>query len=323
MKPQLSRRQMLGHSSLAVGTCASLAGASGTFARAQTTDGAAKKDPFGYCFNTATIRGQQLPIEQQIEIAAKAGYQAIEPWMHDLAAYQQQDKSLPDLKKRIADLGLTVESAIGFASWIVDDDTRRAEGLEDAKRDMALVKQIGGQRIAAPPVGTTKQTNLNLFKAAERYRALLELGDRMEIIPQVEVWGFSKSLSRLSETTFVAVESGHPKACILPDVYHIYKGGSDFNSLKLLSGSAFHVFHMNDYPADPPRKTISDADRVYPGDGIAPLNSMLRGLAENGFCGMLSLELFNRDYWKQDPLLVAKTGLAKMRASVRKALNVI
>ena len=31
---------------------------------------------------------------------------------------------------------------------------------------------------------------------------------------------------------------------------------------------------------------------------------------------MLSLELFNRDYWKQDPLEVAKTGLAKVKAAV-------
>jgi hypothetical protein len=32
---------------------------------------------------------------------------------------------------------------------------------------------------------------------------------------------------------------------------------------------------------------------------------------------MLSLELFNRDYWKQDALEVARTGLQKMRAVVR------
>jgi hypothetical protein len=31
---------------------------------------------------------------------------------------------------------------------------------------------------------------------------------------------------------------------------------------------------------------------------------------------VLSLELFNRELWKQDPLVVAKTGLKKMRALV-------
>jgi hypothetical protein len=32
---------------------------------------------------------------------------------------------------------------------------------------------------------------------------------------------------------------------------------------------------------------------------------------------VLSLELFNRTYWEQDPLEVAKTGLAKMKAAVK------
>jgi 2-keto-myo-inositol isomerase len=55
----------------------------------------------------------------------------------------------------------------------------------------------------------------------------------------------------------------------------------------------------------------------YPGDGVAPLASMLRDLRRIGFRGVLSLELFNRDYWKQDALKVAQTGLDKMRAVVR------
>jgi len=33
---------------------------------------------------------------------------------------------------------------------------------------------------------------------------------------------------------------------------------------------------------------------------------------------VLSLELFNRAYWEEDPLLVARTGLAKMKAQVMK-----
>ena len=58
---------------------------------------------------------------------------------------------------------------------------------------------------------------------------------------------------------------------------------------------------------------------MYPGDGVAPLVEVIRNLAAIGFAGMLSLELFNRDYWGQDPLEVARTGLAKMQAVVAKA----
>jgi 2-keto-myo-inositol isomerase len=273
-----------------------------------------KPEPFRFCLNTATIRGQKLSLPQEVDIASRAGYHAIEPWISELDQYVKDGGSLKDLGKRITDQGLTVESAIGFAEWIVDDPSRRRKGLEEARRNMDLVRQLGGKRLAAPPVGATDQANLNLLAAAERYRALLEIGDGMGVVPQVEVWGFSKSLSRLGEAALVAIESGHPRACVLADVYHLHKGGSGFVGLGLLSAAALQVFHMNDYPADPPRATITDAHRVYPGDGIAPLKAALAEFRRLGFRGILSLELFNRDYWKQDALTVARTGLEKMRA---------
>ncbi len=278
------------------------------------------KEPFGYCLNTSTLMGQKLDIVELVEIAAKAGYQALEPWISDLDRHVKQGRNLKVLGRRIRDRGLSVESAIVFPEWLVDDEARRNKGLEEMKRAMGMVRDIGGKRIAAPPAGATQLAGLNLSRAAERYRVLLELGGQMGVVPQVEFWGPSKALGRLSEAAFVAMESGHPQACILADVYHLYKGGSPLSGLTLLAGSALHVLHFNDYPAQPPRESITDAARVYPGDGIAPLKEIVRALRQIGYRGVLSLELFNRDYWKQDPLTVARTGLEKMRAVVRSSL---
>jgi sugar phosphate isomerase/epimerase len=206
-----------------------------------------------------------------------------------------------------------VESAIGFAEWTVDDNDRRSKGLEQARRDMDLVQQIGGKRIAAPPAGATDVSNIDYLKLAERYHALLTLGDHIGVVPQVEIWGFSKTLQRLGQAVLIAMESGHADACVLADPYHLYKGGSDFAGLKFLRGAVMHVFHMNDYPAKPPRQTIRDSDRVYPGDGIAPLADVIETLREIDFNGYLSIELFNPTYWQHDPLQVARTALKKMQ----------
>jgi 2-keto-myo-inositol isomerase len=143
----------------------------------------------------------------------------------------------------------------------------------------------------------------------------------MGVRPQLESWGPSKTISRLGEVMLVVCECGRPDALILPDVYHMYKGGSDVAGLRMIDGRIIEVFHMNYYPADPPRSEIGDADRVYPGDGVAPLEDVIRNLAHIGFRGALSLELFNRDYWQQDAAEVAETGLAKMKAAVAKALG--
>jgi sugar phosphate isomerase/epimerase len=143
----------------------------------------------------------------------------------------------------------------------------------------------------------------------------------MGVRPQLEIWGSSVNLSRTSEAAFVAADADHPDACLLLDVYHLYRGGSGFESLRLLNGAAMHVFHINDYPAEPAREELTDAHRVYPGDGVAPMSGILRTLHETGFRGTLSLELFNREYWKQEPLSVARTGLEKTRAAVERALG--
>jgi sugar phosphate isomerase/epimerase len=299
----------------------SVAGAGLLAGTASSAPKESKLEPFRFMLNTSTISGQNLKLEEEVDIAAKAGYQAFEPWLRELERHFKESGSLKDIGKRIRDHGLTVESSIGFIPWIVNDDAVRKKGLEQAKRDMDMVLQLGGKRIAAPPIGAHQTGGVELLRATERYRALLDIGDKMGVIPQVEVWGFSKSLNRLGETALVAMECGHPKACLLPDVYHLYKGGSDFTGLKLLAGTAMHVFHLNDYPAQPTRDQIQDKDRIYPGDGIAPLVEMLRNLREMGFRGHLSLELFNRDYWKQDALLVARTGLEKMKKVVKASLE--
>lgn len=144
------------------------------------------REPFVYSFNTSTVRGQNLPITAEVDIAAKAGYGAIEPWINELERYTQGGGNLRDLGRRITDAGLRVESAIGFCEWIVDDEGRRRKGLEDARRAMAMVRQIGGRRLAAPPVGATRQADLSLVRAAERRNRRRPAGRALGPLPLAE-----------------------------------------------------------------------------------------------------------------------------------------
>lgn len=290
--------------------------------RAQAEEASEDSSAVRFALNMSTIRGQKLPITEQVDVAAKAGYDGIEPWIRDVEQFVKEGGDLRDLRKRIVDAGLTVDSAIGFANWIVDDDEARAAGLKQARADMELVKAIGGSRVAAPPVGAHRGDGDSppLDAIAERYRALLEVGDETGVVPQLELWGFSPTLSKLSELAYVAAGAGHPDACVLPDFYHIYKGGNDFASLGMIEASRMHCFHINDYPADPPRDTIADKHRVFPGDGVCPLAKIIRQLVDHGFAGTFSLELFNPDYWKRDANEVASEGLRKSRQVVAEAL---
>lgn len=302
MSTQWSRRSFLAATT-------GLAGAGSLPGRA-----AEPQHEFRFSLNTSTIQWK-LALPEAIDIVAAVGYHGIEPWVRELDVFTKSGGSLKDLGKRARDRGLAIIDVIGFAEWIVDDEGRRRKGLDEAKRVMAMCQEIGCPNMAAPPVGATEKVTVDLMLAADRYAALCKVGESMAVTPMVEHWGHSKNVRRLGEAVLIAMESSVRGACVLPDVFHLYKGGSEFTGLNLLGKAAFPILHMNDYP-NHDRATIKDAQRVYPGDGVAPLKQLIGELRAIDFRGMLSLELFNPEYWKRDPKQVIKIGLEKMRAQV-------
>lgn len=301
----ISRRKAI--SSLAIGSAA-LTIPKSSFAGEKSLS----QSSFRFCLNTSTISGQKPNLNKQIEIAAEAGYEGIEVWVRDVQAALAEGTSLDTLKSFINDLGIRVESAIGFAPWMTGGEA----GFRQMEEEMNMLAGIGCLRIAAPPAGVSGDQPLDLFMVGEKYAQLLELGRKTGVMPQLEFWGSSPSLWHLGQVLMIAAVSDDPEARILPDIYHLFRGGSNFNALKMLSASLIEIFHMNDYPADIPREEQNDADRVYPGDGAAPMKQILTDLKNMGGEKVLSLELFNRNYWKEDSLKIAKTGLSKMKQAV-------
>lgn len=267
---------------------------------------------FRYCLNTSTISGQNPGLLKYIEIASKAGYDGIEVWVRDVKAALADKHSLSSLKLFIEDHGLQVESAIGFAPWM----TGGKEGFLQMEQEMDMLAALGCKRIAAPPAGVPADSTLDLFAMGEKFKRLLDLGRNTGVMPQLEFWGASPVLWHLGQVLMIAAAADDPQVKILPDVYHMFRGASGFDALKMLNGKLIDVFHMNDYPNNKPREEQVDADRVYPGDGAAPLQQILKDLKEMGGEKVLSLELFNRTYWKEDPLLVSRRGLDKMKTLV-------
>ncbi|MGF1586998.1 MAG: sugar phosphate isomerase/epimerase family protein, partial [Bacteroidales bacterium] len=271
---------------------------------------------FRYCLNTSTIRGQEPGLVGAIEIAAEAGYDGVELWVNEIKDYLNKGNSLSELYRIIQANNLVVEGAIGFAPWIVDDEQERHLGFRQMEEEMNLMSELGCRRIAAPPAGYNNIPGLDYQEAGLRYRQLLDLGRKTGVMPHLEFWGASRSLYNLGQALLVAASANDPDVRLLGDVYHLFRGGSGFNGLNLLRGNIIELFHMNDYPGDIPREEQNDADRVFPGDGAAPMKSIIAQLDEMGGTKILSLELFNREYWKMDALAVASEGLQKMKQMV-------
>ena len=299
LEKKISRRNMLRTTGLAVlgSTFAGLASCAPKKKEKPSPEASSSKRPFRVCLNVSTIAGYKLPVQKQIDLCAEAGFEGIELWTRDVDAFVKQGGTYETLRRQLEGSGLLLENMIGFASWFADDPSKRKEGLNQMRHDMEMVAGLGGKFIAAPAQGVTQLDRTRLPEYSERYRAILDLGDEMGVTPILELWG-AGVLNQLSDTMAIAIASGHSRASVLLDFYHLYRGGNSFDSLRLINGKILPVFHINDYPELPPRTELRDSDRVFPGDGICPFNKVLPLLYDSGFRGGLSVELFNKGYWE-------------------------
>lgn len=270
-----------------------------------------KESKFLFSLNTSTIRGQKLPLPEMIEIAARAGYDGIEPWMMEIEAYLKEGKTVASLKKLASDAGIQFFDCIGFPTWMAQDEEKSKIGFAQMEKEMEILAELGCPRVAAPAIGT--DAPLDLLKTGERYKKLLDLGRKTGVMPQLEFWGAFPSFFHLGQAMAVAAAADDKDAKILADVYHLFRGGSGFEGMKMLDGHAIDIFHMNDFPKEIPRTEQQDKDRVFPGDGGAPMQELADTLKSKGKPIILSLELFNPTYYEMDAFEVAKTGLGKMK----------
>ena len=255
-----------------------------------------RKLPMRISLNCSTLIHYKLPVDVQIDMVADAGFDGIELWMRDIKSYLDKGGKASSLKEQLTNRGLVLENIIGFSKWCSDDADERKKALEQLREEMLITASLGGAFIAAPVQGIDAIESSKYDAYAERYNAILELGDETGVTPIMELWGMG-ALHKVSDCAKIAIATGHPKATMLLDFYHVYRGGNDWDTIDLINGGKLPVIHMNDYPATPAYNLLKDSDRVLPGEGICPFNRVLSKLYKAGFRGGLSIELFNKHYW--------------------------
>jgi sugar phosphate isomerase/epimerase len=274
------------------------------------------KSPWPVCLDTATIKPAETLIKK-IDIAKTAGYDAIEPWDWELAEHEKNGGNLKELGKRIKDSGLFVPSMIGLWGCIPKTKEEFEKSLPATRNRMRMASAIGCTYVQAIPNAVGENFDPEFVSSC--YRQLLEIGLNDYGVNPALVFVKMFPLKRMGQATAIAMDTNHPKAKIIPDVYHMYISEGGFEGLKLVRGDLFAIFQFNDAPHGMELGKMEDKHRVYPGDGILPLPQIIKDLKETGFKGCISVELYNPEYWKQDLLEVAKTGLQKTLDVIKKA----
>jgi len=125
------------------------------------------------------------------------------------------------------------------------------------------------------------------------------------MIVSVEFIRASPYMSTLLTALKVTREAAHPNFGLMFDFYHFWSGLNKLEDMdQIRTGEIQHV-HFQDIP-DLPRELLDNNTRIIPGDGVSPLNAMIRKLADKGYAGPLSVELFLPKFQNGDPYEIAR-----------------
>jgi len=263
--------------------------------------------------NTSSAAGYRRSLEGW----ARAGIKNVELTNTLLDEFLKSD-SLPAAKRVLTDLGLTpVSSACGvFGLW--EPNPKRAALLDAYKKRCEQFAALGLTKIYSPTPTTEKFTEEDYKRGVANMRENGDIAKQFGMVVMAEAVRTSTFIGTLPTMLKMMREAAHPNVAPLLDFYHFWSGLNKLEDLdQIRQGEIGHV-HFQDVP-DMPRELLDNTTRIIPGDGVAPLNRMLRTLADKGYAGPLSVELFLPKFQQGDPYEVAREIRQKAESVMRRA----
>lgn len=246
-------------------------------------------------------------LETDIRAAAEAGFELIEIWAAKLRIFLQTN-SVDDLRSLLSESGLQPYSinSIEHITFRSDEDYGKIKA--ECEELSTIAGQIGCPYIVVVPgklpEGATKDQIVD-----ESVRVLNELADiadahgvslAFEFLGQTDC-----SVQTLDLCNEIVEKVNRDNIGNVLDTFHFYAGNSTFEAIDTLRPEKLFIFHIND-AEDLPKESLTDAQRLYPGEGILPIKEIKSRFDKIGYDRMVSIEIFRPEYWDQDPFEVAR-----------------
>lgn len=258
------------------------------------------------CMHEAS--SDRFDFKTAMEGYARAGVRAVEPALVKVREFVQNES--PAVARRLLDdLGLKAVSSSNQLGLAEPSDTRR-QSLEELKWKVELARVIGADRLVAPSAGTGSYTLDDYKRGVDNLREAAEIARPFGVTLMLEFTRYSRFAGSLPTALKLVREANHANLRVMMDTYHFWGGISKFEDLELLHDGELHHLHFEDVPADPPRELQGQPERVFPGEGIAPLRRIVEVLKRKKYARAASLEMFNPMVQATDPYQVARRARA-------------
>jgi 4-hydroxyphenylpyruvate dioxygenase len=254
---------------------------------------------------------------KSLEGWAKAGIRNVEITAALLDAFLKTD-SLAAARSILLDNGLAPVSAACGVGGLWEPNPNHAAALDNLKTRCEMFAELGLAHIYAPVGGMQKFVEDDYKTGADNMRQVGDVAKQFRMTMMAEFVRGSSFISTLTTALKVTRAAAHPNVAIVFDCYHFWSGNNKLEDLDLLKPGEIGHVHFQDVP-DEPRELLDNTTRLIPGDGVSPLTKILRKLADKGYAGPLSVELFLPKFQQGDPFEVASEIRRKAEAVMRQA----
>ena len=252
-------------------------------------------------------------LEKKFEIAAECGYDGVDLEETDVIRYLNKGHTSEDLTRLSSgyDLTVTHNGYLSDFQFIDGPPVVCRFTREESDSVDKLIKETDDFFLHCRALNCENALVLSSIERSGTIEAavndLIELADwakKYEITLAYEFLGFAKQIKEISMSWEIISRTKRDNIGLCIDTFHIYKGKSRIDDISTIPKDKILFVHIND-AKERPVEQLGDYDRVFPGDGVLPVKEVLQALRDISYDGFYSIEIYNEDYWKEDPKEIA------------------
>lgn len=274
-----------------------------------------KRKIFKYCLDLYVIRDKNCigfccshaeNLLTKIKIAKKAGFTGIELWHKDVKNYIENVAPIEKLKEEIEKLELCVPSYKVMQNW-GDYEPLKFAGAIGA--ESCVIKLFNEKYNGEKPKFNYMQ---------EKYKILLEDAEKHQVKPSLEFMSLAKYYNNINETIDIIDGINHPLKSYVLDTWHLWRNDDrNFTNcpFERMNPADISVIHYTDTCRKTTREKQTDGHRRLPYEGILNLENFSKQLHKIGYCGWVSLNVYDQSLWNFDNLHIASKGYYLMNRS--------
>lgn len=256
---------------------------------------ATRRPPLRTAIATVCISGT---LEDKLIAAAAAGFDGVEIFEPDFVV---SSSSAVDVRRRCADLGLSIDLYQPFRDLDSTDPEQFALNLRRADRKFDVMEALGTDLILVCSAVSPTAVDDNAVIADQLHR-LADRAQRRGLRISYEALAWGTHVNTYDRSWDIVRAADHPALGVCLDSFHILSRGSDPAGIESIPGEKIFFLQLADAPfMNMDVLQWSRHYRLFPEQGTFDLPAFLGHVLTAGYTGPLSLEVFNDVFRQSDP----------------------